>query len=57
MKCPTCGEPLDVVPYEALVVRRVSVTETPIVVHPEPTKCSRCDYPPSDLESGLYLNT
>ncbi len=53
VNCPTCGQPFDIVPPEALVVKRVSMMEVPISGRPEPSKCSRCDYEPSLIESGV----
>lgn len=55
MNCPTCGQPFDIVPPEALRVTRSSMMETPVINRPEPTKCSKCDYQPSDVESGVFL--
>ena len=55
MNCPTCGQPYDIVPPEDLRVTRSSMMETPVINRPEPSKCSKCDYAPSDLESGVFL--
>lgn len=57
MTCPTCGLPYDVVPPEALAVTRASMMEIPVVMRPEPSKCSRCDFAPTEIETGVFLNS
>ncbi len=56
MICPICGLSCDIIPPEDLQIKRMNMMEVPVVTRPEPSKCSRCDYEPQDIETGVFLN-